>query len=261
MLAACRKALLGARRDQDFIHLEAAAFASSPSNSIDFAVMEHAAKAAVVPADMRWSDIGSWHFLWDIAPDDAQGNVLRGDVLAEETTNSYIRSEGPLVAALGVEDMVVVATKDAVLVCPRAASQNVRAIVDRLERDGREHHKLHALVHRPWGTYEVIDSGASFQVKRITVNPGARLSLQMHHHRAEHWIVASGTALVTCGDREFPLKAGEATFIPLGARHRLENPGDVPLQIIEAQLGAYLGEDDILRFDDNYGRVPDAAKS
>jgi mannose-1-phosphate guanylyltransferase/mannose-6-phosphate isomerase len=255
MLDACRDALAHAHRDMDFIRLGEAAFVACPSDSIDYAVMEKAAKAAVVPVDMGWNDVGSWQSLWDIAVRDDGGNAIQGDVVTENAKNSYIRSEGPLVAVVGVEDLVVVATKDAVLVSQLGASQDVKKIVDRLELAGRDSHVHHAVVHRPWGTYEGIDSGANFQVKNIMVKPGAKLSLQMHHHRAEHWIVVDGTALVTCDDRQFVLKANESTYIPLGAKHRLENPGKLPLQLIEVQSGSYLGEDDIVRFEDTYGRI------
>ncbi len=256
MLTSCRDALQGAHRDVDFIRLDEAAFTACPSQSIDYAIMEHAAHAAVVPVDIGWSDIGSWQSLWEISPHGDDGNAIMGDVLLENSHNSYIRSEGPLIAAIGVEDLVVVATKDAVLVSHRDAAQDVRKIVEQLEAQSREQHVHHPMVHRPWGTYESIDSGSRFQVKRIVVNPGAKLSLQMHHHRAEHWIVVQGCALVTCDDRQFPLQVNESTFIPLGARHRLENSGMVPLCLIEVQFGAYLGEDDIVRFEDTYGRVP-----
>jgi mannose-1-phosphate guanylyltransferase/mannose-6-phosphate isomerase len=260
MLDACRDALGHAHRDMDFIRLGEPAFVACPSDSLDYAVMEHARKAAVVPVEMGWNDVGSWQSLWDIADRDGGGNAIKGDVVTEKSKNSYIRSEGPLVAVVGVEDLVVVATKDAVLVSHKGASQDVKKIVDQLDAAGRDKHVLHAVVHRPWGTYESIDSGANFQVKHIMVKPGAKLSLQMHHHRAEHWIVVDGTALVTCDDRQFVLKANESTYIPLGAKHRLENPGKVPLDLIEVQSGAYLGEDDIVRFEDTYGRVPDDKK-
>ena len=260
MLESCRDALTHAHRDMDFIRLGEAAFMACPSDSIDYAVMEHATKSAVVPVQMGWNDVGSWQSLWEIAEHSADGNVLKGDVITEKARNSYIRSEGPLVACVGVEDLVVVATKDAVLISHRGATQDVKKIVDQLESRKRSQHIHHAIVHRPWGTYESINSGPNFQVKRIVVKPGAKLSLQMHHHRAEHWIVVEGAALVTCDDCQFPLQANESTYIPLGARHRLENPGKVPLHIIEVQSGSYLGEDDIVRFEDAYGRVPEQNK-
>lgn len=260
MLACCRDALVHGHQDLDFIRLGEPAFLACPSDSIDYAVMERCANAAVVPVDMGWSDVGSWHSLWDIAERGADGNAIQGDVLTENVRNSYIRSEGPLVAALGVENLVVVATKDALLVSHRDACQDVKKIVEQLESRARDQHIHHAVVHRPWGTYESIDSGPRFQVKRIVVNPGAKLSLQMHHHRAEHWIVVQGTALVTCDERQFELHSNESTYIPLGAKHRLENRGPDPLHLIEVQSGAYLGEDDIVRFEDTYGRVPAPTK-
>jgi mannose-1-phosphate guanylyltransferase/mannose-6-phosphate isomerase len=256
MLESCRDALAHAHRDMDFIRLGEPAFVACPSDSIDYAVMEHASRSAVVPVDMGWSDVGSWQSLWDIAARDDGGNAVTGNVLAEQARNSYLRSEGPLVAALGVEDLVVVATKDAVLVSHRDCAQDVKKIVDQLERRGSDRHVVHPVVHRPWGTYESIDTGDNFQVKHIMVKPGQKLSLQMHHHRAEHWVVVEGTALVTCDERQFLLQPNESTFIPLGSRHRLENPGKTPLRLIEVQSGDYLGEDDIVRFEDTYGRAP-----
>jgi mannose-1-phosphate guanylyltransferase/mannose-6-phosphate isomerase len=260
MLACCQGAIAHAHRDMDFIRLGEAAFLACPSQSIDYAIMEHAAVAAVVPVEMGWNDVGSWQSLWDISPRDASGNVLLGDVVTQKSTDSYIRSEGPLVAVVGIENLVVVATKDAVLVSHRDSTQDVKKIVEQLEARGGDQHINHALVHRPWGSYESVDEGDRFQVKRIIVKPGAKLSLQMHHHRAEHWIVVSGSALVTCDDKEFLLQENESTFIPLGSRHRLENPGKVPLHLIEVQSGGYLGEDDIVRFEDTYGRAHQAKK-
>ena len=261
ILECCRDALAHAHRDMDFIRLGEPAFVACPSISIDHGVMEKAQHAAVVPVDMGWSDVGSWQSLWEISPQDAHANAIKGDVIAENTQGSYIRSEGPLVATIGVQDLVVVATKDAVLVSHRDHAQDVKKVVETLEKNGRDQHIQHRVVHRPWGTYEGISLGAQFQVKHIIVKPGTRLSLQMHHHRAEHWIVVEGTALVTCDDRQFLVKANESTFIPLGAKHRLENPGKTPLHLIEVQSGSYLGEDDIVRFEDNYGRVGDSTKS
>ena len=259
MLESCRSALQSAHRDMDFIRLDETTFASCTSVSIDYAVMEHARSAAVVPVEMGWNDVGSWQSLWDIAERTGEGNALQGDVLIEGVRNSYLRSDGPLLAAVGVEDLIIVATKDAVLVSHRDASQDVKKIVEQLDGAGRQHHILHPRVHRPWGTYEGVDSGNNFQVKRIVVNPGAKLSLQMHHRRAEHWIVVEGSALVTCDDRQFVLEANQSTYIPLGAKHRLENTGTLPLQLIEVQSGDYLGEDDIVRFEDTYGRAPKPA--
>ena len=254
LLANCRAALAGGEQDKDFWHLAAAPFQQAKSISIDYAVMEHTDKAAVVPVDMGWSDVGSWESLWAIAARDGAGNALRGDVLQHGTRNSYLRSEGPLVAVVGMDDVVVVATQDAVLVSHKSASQDVKKIVEQIGNAGREQHRSHRKVYRPWGAYEGIDAGGNFQVKHITVNPGAKLSLQMHHKRAEHWIVVSGTALVTCGERVFALNENESTFIPLGSKHRLENTGTAPLHLIEVQSGSYLGEDDIVRFEDAYGR-------
>lgn len=255
MLECCRDALEHAHRDLDFIRLGEPAFLACPSNSIDYAVMERTSHAVVVPVDMGWSDVGSWHSLWEIADRSDTGNALSGDVLIHKVRDSYIHTDGPLVAAIGIEGLVVVATKDAVLVSRRDAAQDVKKIVEELEARGSDQHVFHTRVHRPWGTYEGIHAGTNFQVKHIVVKPGEKLSLQMHHHRAEHWIVVDGTALVTCDDRQFLLQANESTYIPLGAKHRLENPGKTPLQLIEVQSGSYLGEDDIVRFEDTYGRV------
>ncbi|MBN9546618.1 MAG: mannose-1-phosphate guanylyltransferase/mannose-6-phosphate isomerase [Alphaproteobacteria bacterium] len=254
ILANCRAAIQGGKQDLDFFRLEPKAFEACKSISIDYAVMEHTQKAAIVPVEMGWSDIGSWEALWDASDKDNGGNALKGDVLHHATRNSYLRSEGPLIAAVGVEDLVIVATKDAVLVSRKDASQDVKKIVEQLNRSGRELHVTHRKVFRPWGAYESLDIGENFQVKRITVNPGAKLSLQMHHKRAEHWVVVSGTARVTRGGDVFTLGENESTFIPLGTKHRLENIGSGPLHLIEVQSGRYLGEDDIVRFEDSYGR-------
>lgn len=254
LLDCCRKAISGGQQDLDFFRLDPKAFEACKSVSIDYAVMERTDKAAIIPVEMGWSDIGSWAALWDIADKDVAGNVTRGDVLHHGARNSYLRSEGPLIAAFGVEDLVVVANSDAVLVGPKAAAQDVKKIVEQLERDDRDLRLTHRKIYRPWGCYERIDQGENFQVKRITVNPRAKLSLQLHHRRAEHWVVVSGTAQVTCDDKVFQLTENESTYIPLGAKHRLENTGSDPLNIIEVQSGTYLGEDDIVRFDDGYGR-------
>jgi mannose-1-phosphate guanylyltransferase/mannose-6-phosphate isomerase len=254
IVARCREAVAKGRRDLDFQRLDEDAFKACPSKSIDYAVMEKTALATVVPVDMGWSDVGSWQSLWEASPRDEKGTVSVGDVIAVGVSNSYLRSDGPLLAAIGLEDLVVVATQDAVLVTRRDATQDVKRIVEEVERSGRHHHMHHRRIFRPWGSYDSVDSGERFQVKRIVVNPGAKLSLQMHHHRAEHWIVVSGTAKVTCGEKVFLLKENESTFIPLGATHRLENPGTIPLHLIEVQSGSYLGEDDIVRFEDRYGR-------
>ena len=254
MLAHCREALAKGGKDLDFFRLDSAAFGKAKAISIDYAVMERTNKAAVVPVEMGWSDIGSWEALWTTATRDASGNATKGDVMHHGTRNSYLRSEGPLVAAVGIEDVVVVATQDAVLVSHKSASQDVKRIVEQLEKSGRELHTTHRKVYRPWGSYEGIDNGDNYQVKHIIVSPGAKLSLQMHHKRAEHWIVVSGTARVTCDDKVFPLKENQSTYIPLGSKHRLENTGTEPLHLIEVQSGSYLGEDDIVRFEDTYGR-------
>jgi len=254
LLAECRTALKNGKGDLDFFRLEETSFARARSISIDYAVMERTDKAAMVPVEMGWSDIGSWESLWSASARDASGNAVKGDVLQHGTRNSYLRSEGPLVATVGLEDVVVVATADAVLVSHKNASQDVKRIVEQLDAQGRELHTTHRKVFRPWGSYEGIDNGDGFQVKHIIVNPGAKLSLQMHHKRAEHWIVVSGVAQVTCDDKVFPLKQNESTYIPLGSRHRLENVGQEPLHLIEVQSGSYLGEDDIVRFEDTYGR-------
>lgn len=254
ILSACRKAVDSMGQDLDFLRLDVDAFTSSPSDSIDYAVMEKTASAAVIPLDAGWSDVGSWSALWDVKAHDECGNALLGDVLVEDVHDSYLHSEQRLLAAVGVSELVVVETADAVLVAAKDRVQDVKEIVSRLKEQQRGEFQLHRKVNRPWGTYEGIDAGGRFQVKRITVNPGATLSLQMHHHRAEHWIVVRGTAKVTCGDKVQVLAENESTYIPLGIKHRLENPGVVPLEIIEVQSGSYLGEDDIVRFEDNYGR-------
>jgi len=254
MLAGCRRALEGARRDEDFCRLDKAAFADCPADSIDYAVMEHTERAAVVPVAMGWSDLGSWDALWDLARKDDAGNALAGHVIAEDTRNSYIRSEAGLVAALGVEDLVVVATQDAVMLAPRNRAQDVRVLVARLIAERRSEADALPRVHRPWGSYETLHAGHRVQVKHILVKPGRKLSLQMHHHRAEHWVVVQGTARIRRGNEELMLTEDQSTYIPLGTPHRLENPGKIPLHVIEVQSGAYLDEDDIVRFDDDYGR-------
>jgi mannose-1-phosphate guanylyltransferase/mannose-6-phosphate isomerase len=254
MVAACRKALTGAGRDLDFVRLEKDSFVSCPADSIDYAVMEKTTNAVVVPIDAGWSDVGSWSALWEIGEKDGEGNVVAGDVLLKDTGNCYVRAEGRVVAAVGVENHIIVETADAVLVAHRDKVQNVKDIVASLKKEGRGEALLHRVVHRPWGNYEGIDRAGRYQVKRITVNPGATLSSQMHHHRAEHWIVVKGTAKITCGDKVLLLSENQSTFIPLGVTHRLENPGKIPLELIEVQSGSYLGEDDIVRFEDNYGR-------
>lgn len=256
IIDACRSALAGARTDLDFLRLDAAAFAASPEDSIDYAVMEQTDKAVVVPLSAGWSDVGSWSALWEVAEKNADGNVLKGDVLAVNSQNSYLHSaNGRLVAAVGINDLVVVDTDDAVMVAHKDHVQQVKQIVDTLKTSGRKEAVQHRVVYRPWGCYDSIDQGTRYQVKRITVKPGAKLSVQMHHHRAEHWVVVSGTAKVLNGDREVLLTENQSIYIPVGVVHALENPGKIPLELIEVQSGAYLGEDDIVRFEDKYGRV------
>lgn len=244
-----------AYRDMDFCRLDEKAFAASPSNSIDYAVMEHTQHAVVVPADIGWNDVGSWSALRDVLPQDEAGNVQRGDVYLDGVSNSLVRAESRIVALVGVQDLVVVETADAVLVVHKDQVQRVKQVVDHLKVSDRTEHLHHTKVYRPWGCYEGIDTGDRFQVKRITVNPGGKLSLQMHHHRAEHWVVVSGTAKVTCGDTVSLLSENQSTYIPIGMNHRLENPGKLPLHLIEVQSGSYLGEDDIVRFEDVYQRT------
>jgi len=256
MLQAAREAYDRANIDLDFVRLDSQAFSAAPSDSIDYAVMEKTTRAAVVPVACGWSDIGSWDALWLAADKDANGNHLEGDVIALDTTGSLVRShDRHLVATVGLKDVVVVTTPDATLVARRDTSQDVKRIVDQLKAAGRTEHDLHRVVHRPWGTYDSLESGDRFQVKRIIVKPGAALSLQMHHHRAEHWIVVKGVAEVTCDDKVFLLAENQSTYLPLGSKHRLRNPGKVPVELIEVQSGSYLGEDDIVRFDDVYGRA------
>lgn len=255
MLDACRQALNGARADMDFLRLEAEAFSRCPADSVDYAVMEKTADAAMVPLDAGWSDVGSWSSLWEVSPKDAQGNVFKGDVLAHGTQGTYVHADSRLVATVGLTDLVVVETKDAVLVARKDQVQDVKKVVEALKAQGRPEYLNHREVYRPWGMYDSVDQGERYQVKRITVKAGARLSLQMHHHRAEHWIVVSGTAKVTKGQDTFLVTENESTFIPVGEVHSLENPGVIPLELIEVQSGSYLGEDDIVRLKDQYGRV------
>jgi len=247
-------AVAGEKGDLDFHRLDAAAFAGAVSDSIDYAVMEHTANAAVVPVAMGWSDVGAWDALWDISAKSDDGIVQVGDVTAIDCRNSYLRTEERLLAAVGVEDLVVVATPDAVLVAAKSRAQDVKKLVDQMKRDKRDELTHLPTVHRPWGTYRSIHNGDRVQVKHITVKPGGKLSLQMHHHRAEHWVVVSGTAIVVRDDEELMLTENQSVYIPLGARHRLENRGRIPLHLIEVQSGSYLGEDDIVRFEDTYGR-------
>lgn len=254
MLKACEKALKDSTKDFDFLRLDEKAFSKCPGDSIDYAVMEKTKAAVVVPLDAGWSDVGSWSSLWEVLPKDKQGNAFSGDVLAHDLKNSFIFAGHRLVAAIGMKDCIIVETSDAVLVAHKDESQKVKFIVEELKKQKRDEALLHLRVNRPWGAYECIDSSDRFQVKRITVNPGASLSLQKHMRRAEHWIVVKGGARVTRGRDVMTLRENESTYIPLGVKHRLENPGKIPLELIEVQSGSYLGEDDIERFDDQYGR-------
>ncbi|WP_304307100.1 mannose-1-phosphate guanylyltransferase/mannose-6-phosphate isomerase [Pseudacidovorax intermedius] len=252
---AAREAVEKGKKDLDFVRLDAEAFATSPEDSIDYAVMERTDKAVVVPLRAGWSDVGAWNAVWEVSAKDAQGNAFRGDVVAHEVRNSHVHAEHRLVSVLGIQDVVVVETADAVLVASKSKVQDVKKIVEKLKADGRSEASAHRKVYRPWGAYDSIDHGDRYQVKCITVKPGEKLSVQMHHHRAEHWIVVSGTAKVQIGDKEILLSENQSTYIPLGVIHALENPGKIPLELIEVQSGAYLGEDDIVRFSDRYGRV------
>ncbi len=241
--------------EQDFCRLDAPSFASCPAESIDYAVMEHTGHAAVVPTDMGWNDVGSWASLWEISDRDMHGNAVRGDVEVRDTRNSYLRAESRLLSVTGMDDVIVVETGDAVLVTRRDQAQSVKDVVSRLKEVNRTEHALHRKVYRPWGYYESIDEAPGFQVKRLMVKPGEALSLQLHNRRAEHWVVVSGTARVTCGDEIRILKRNQSTYIPLGTKHRLENPTEEALYLIEVQSGDYLGEDDIVRFEDRYRRT------
>ncbi len=254
MAKVCATAFASAKTDLDFTRIDSKAFEPCPADSIDYAVMEKTADAVVVPLDAGWSDVGSWAALHGACEGDARGNVSRGDVISEDSSGCYLYSESRLVATVGLQDHVVIETKDAVLVAPKERVQDVKKLVFRLKEQGRYEHSLHREVFRPWGSYDSIENGPRFQVKRLKVKPGATLSLQMHHHRAEHWIVVSGTARITRGDEVFLLEENQSTYIPVGVRHRIENPGKIPVHIIEVQSGSYLGEDDIVRFEDRYGR-------
>ncbi len=261
IVAGAAEATLKGTRDLDFLRLQPEAFESCPADSIDYAVMEHTKDAAVVLADIGWSDVGSWSALWDIGKKDKDGNVVSGDVLTQDASNNYVRAESGLVALVGIDDVVVIATDDAVLVAHRDRVQDVKKIVEQLRSASRGEADLHRRVYRPWGYYEGVTSGERHQVKHLMVYPGASLSLQMHYKRAEHWVVVRGQARVTVGDNVMILNENESTYIPVETRHRLENPGTEPLSLIEVQSGVYLGEDDIVRFDDIYGRVPDQASA
>jgi mannose-1-phosphate guanylyltransferase/mannose-6-phosphate isomerase len=252
---ACRQACDLARHDSGFARLDGAAFAKAPAKSIDRAVMERTDRGVVVPVEMGWMDVGTWSTLWSVCQKDKTENVVVGDVLALETEGSYVRGENQLVATLGVKGLIVIATDDAVLVTTRERSQDVRLLVDRLHAAGRREVQSHRTVYRPWGCFRSIDMGEGFQVKRITVKPGSSISLQKHAHRAEHWVVVQGRARVTRDDETIELKASESATIPLGAIHRLENVGNELLHLVEVQTGSYLGEDDIVRLEDKYGRT------
>src|SRR6185437_12259837 len=250
ILLACQKAAGALKPDMQFVRVDARAFEACPSESVDYAVMEKTAHAAVVPLKARWSDIGSWSALWEVQDRDDSGNAFGGDVLSLDSANNLVRAESRLVALVGIEDLVVVETKDAVLIARKDKVQDVKSIVDLIKKNGRIEHLNHREVYRPWGHYDSIDFGERDQVKRITVKPGAKLSVQMHHHRAEHWIVVRGTARVYKGDEVLLLTENQSTYIPLGEVHALENPGKIPLELIEVQSGSFLGEDDIVRFED-----------
>jgi mannose-1-phosphate guanylyltransferase len=255
ILLSCKESLQNKSQDDDFIRVDDKIFEKCPSESIDYAVMEKTEDAVVVPLDVGWNDIGAWTALWDVETKDEQKNVVSGDAMLENTTNSFIHGGDRLIAAVGLDNVVIVDTKDALLVAKKEDVQDVKKIVEKLKLADRSECKLHREVYRPWGKYDSIDKGDRYQVKRITVNPGEKLSIQMHHHRAEHWIVVSGTASVTNGDTTFLVTENESTYIPIGVIHALENPGKVPLEMIEVQSGSYLGEDDIVRFEDRYGRA------
>lgn len=255
IFVACKKSLKNSSQDNDFIRLDVAEFEACPDESIDYALMEKTTDAVVVPLDAGWNDIGAWSALWEVNDKCENGNVVSGDTILHDTKNTFIHAEERLIATVGLDNIVIVDSKDALLVATKDKVQEVKKIVEQLKSEGRSEFKTHREVYRPWGKYDSIDNGFRYQVKHITVNPGEKLSLQMHHHRAEHWIVVSGTAKVTNGDRTFLVAENESTYIPIGVIHALENPGKLPLEMIEVQSGSYLGEDDIVRFEDRYGRV------
>jgi len=255
ILQACQAAMVEVEKDLDFTRPNTEAFLQCADESIDYAVMEKTEDAVVVPLDAGWSDVGSYSALWEVCQQNEQHNVIKGDVIAHDTTNSYIHSQHKLITTLGVDNLVIIDTPDAVLIANKDTVQNVKDIVNELKAQQRPEATLHREVYRPWGKYDSVDSGERFQVKRITVNPGAKLSVQMHHHRAEHWIIVSGTAKVTLDDDTILLSENQSTYIPIGVVHALENPGKLPLEMIEVQSGSYLGEDDIVRFEDRYGRT------
>ncbi|CAD5107311.1 mannose-1-phosphate guanylyltransferase/mannose-6-phosphate isomerase [Zestomonas carbonaria] len=251
----CLLALERSKHEGDSVAIDEATFACCPDNSIDYAVMEKTGRACVVPLDAGWNDVGCWSSLWDVQGKDEHGNALQGDVVLQDCHNCLVHGTGKLVTLVGLDDLVVVETKDAVMITHRERSQEVKQLVNTLAAQGRQEAHNHTQVYRPWGAYDSVDNGSRFQVKHITVKPGAQLSLQMHHHRAEHWIVVSGTAQVTCDDKVFLLTENQSTYIPIASVHRLANPGKIPLEIIEVQSGSYLGEDDIQRLEDVYGRT------
>lgn len=261
MYAACGEAFNKSRRDADFIRLDKVAFAACPADSIDYAVMEKTGNAVMIPLDAAWNDVGSWSALWDVTHKDAAGNAVKGDVLTVDAANSFLHAESKLLAVVGVRDLIVVETDDAVMVAAKDRIQDLKQVVEILKLQKRPEAEIHRKVYRPWGYYDAIENGERHQTKRIVVKPGAKLSLQMHHHRAEHWIVVKGTALVTKGDEIMLLTENQSTYIPLGTLHRLENPGVIPLEMIEVQSGSYLGEDDIIRYGDQYGRMPPSVES
>jgi mannose-1-phosphate guanylyltransferase/mannose-6-phosphate isomerase len=252
--ACMEEALANGREEESFFRLDLSSMEACPCDSIDYSLMEKSQKVVVVPVDMAWNDIGSWQALWDVSAKDGQGNVVHGDIVLEDVHNSLIRAENRLVAGVGLEGTLVVETADAVLVAPLARAQEVKKIVTRIKADKKEEYRLHRTVYRPWGSYTVLEEQPRYKIKRISVKPGAKLSLQMHHHRSEHWVVVKGTAKVTCDDKTFLVRENESTYISAGYKHRLENDGVIPLELIEVQNGSYLGEDDIVRFDDVYGR-------
>jgi len=251
---ACESSIVDMQIDLDFLRVDKLKFESCPNESADYAVLEKTKDAVVVPLDAGWSDIGSWSSLWDISKKDVNGNATHGDVMLHSSKNSYVRTDGKLVVAIGVDDLVIVSTKDVLMISHKDSVQDIKVIVDQVKTSSRNEWELHREVHRPWGKYDLIDTAKNYQVKRITVKPGAKLSVQMHNYRAEHWIVVSGEARVTNGDKTFLLSENESTYIPVGVVHALENPGKVELELIEVQSGSYLGEDDIVRFEDLYGR-------
>jgi len=260
LLEGCRRSVSGAKSDADFLRLDAESFSAIEAISFDYAIMERTDKAVVVPADIGWSDVGSWSALWDIGEQDENGNVVSGDAILTDTRNSLVMTNDKVVGVVGLDDVVIVATDDALIVAAKDKTQDVKKIVETLESRGRNEHLDHVKVHRPWGHYRTVNAGDGCQVKQIAVKPGEKISLQKHFHRSEHWVVVSGTAKVTNGEETFFLNENQSTFIPIGTIHALENPGDTPLRIIEVQCGDYLGEDDIVRYEDRYGRVEGAAE-